>query len=150
MNNEFQFAQARSTLDTRRGALKTLAIWGVALLSSPALLWINASVISLTGIPDCPLHWITGFNCALCGGTRCVMSIVRGDLSAAFWYNPLAVAGGIGLALIAGWILICCIRKNYRRPWPRKYSGYGLWIGAAVMVAFFILRNLPFYRESFY
>ena len=37
-----------------------------------------------------PCNWERfGLKCATCGGTHCVQSLLRGDLVAAFLYNPM-------------------------------------------------------------
>lgn len=38
----------------------------------------------------CPTRWLAGVPCPLCGGTRAVMGLLRGDVASAFRLNPLA------------------------------------------------------------
>ena len=37
----------------------------------------------------CIFHKITGFYCPGCGATRCILSLIKGNIKAAFFYNPL-------------------------------------------------------------
>ena len=139
-----------SPLDTRRGALVALASWGGGAAISPLFLWINSLVISLTGLPDCPLYRLTGLHCALCGGTRCAIALSRGDLPTAFYYNPFAIICGCLLLLAGGWILFRCAQKDYRRPWPESFTANCLKAFITVMVLFTVIRNLPFYQSVFF
>jgi len=53
-----------------------------------------AAVYQLTGgqigIP-CILHATTGLNCPLCGSTRMAAALLRGDLDAAWHFNPVVL-----------------------------------------------------------
>ena len=42
--------------------------------------------------PPCPLRVLTGWWCPLCGGTRAVSRLLRGDVVGAFHFNALFVA----------------------------------------------------------
>ncbi|TCN40905.1 uncharacterized protein DUF2752 [Kribbella orskensis] len=52
------------------------------------------------GIP-CLLHATTGLNCPLCGSTRMAAALLRGDLDAAWHFNPVVLVLGplIGVAI---------------------------------------------------
>jgi hypothetical protein len=64
-----------------------------------------------TGIPWCPSALVFGVVCPLCGLTRGVARLVRGDIAASVEFHPLAwavlaVAGGAWIAWFgrrAGW-----------------------------------------------
>ena len=45
-------------------------------------------LLSYISLPGCPFLTATGLPCPACGGTRCVMSIVQGKITAAFNFNP--------------------------------------------------------------
>jgi len=50
----------------------------------------------------CPLHFLTGLDCPLCGAQRMLVELAHGHLADAFWLNP---GLAIGLpALVAWWI----------------------------------------------
>jgi Protein of unknown function (DUF2752) len=96
------------------------------------------------GLP-CLLKLTTGWDCPLCGATRMGAAMLRGDLLAAWYFNPVVLVGGAGLgtwfvgALLyqAGWL---------RRPMPRPRGIAGrVVLGAllCVLVVFTIGRNLP-------
>lgn len=61
------------------------------------------------GIP-CLLHATTGLNCPLCGSTRMAAALLRGDLDAAWHFNPVVLVLGplMGVALgyqVLAWAL---------------------------------------------
>ena len=45
-------------------------------------------IIEMLGV-TCPIKFITGISCAGCGMSRAWLSLLRGDVSAAFFYHPL-------------------------------------------------------------
>jgi hypothetical protein len=49
--------------------------------------------------PRCPLRTLTGWECPGCGSTRALSALARGDLAAAWRFNPLAVAGTVLLPI---------------------------------------------------
>jgi hypothetical protein len=52
------------------------------------------------GVP-CLLHATTGLNCPFCGATRMAAALLRGDLDAAWHFNPVVLVLGplIGVAI---------------------------------------------------
>jgi uncharacterized protein DUF2752 len=77
----------------RHGRLTAVAAIGLCL----------AVALALFGLPPVgihtPLRWIGG-TCPLCGMTRAVRLLVRGEVSEALHYNPaspLVLVGGVGL-----------------------------------------------------
>jgi len=96
------------------------------------------------GLP-CPFKLITGWDCPLCGGTRMGASLMHGDVSAAFHYNPLALIGLTGLGL--GWLVLLAQRAGIvkrRVPVVSKRSRRVLGVATLVVVlAFTVARNLP-------
>jgi hypothetical protein len=47
--------------------------------------------------PRCPFLAITGFPCLTCGATRATMAFFHGNLSLAWWWNPLALLALCGV-----------------------------------------------------
>lgn len=96
------------------------------------------------GLP-CPFKLITGWDCPLCGGTRMGASLMHGNVSTAFHYNPLALIGLTGLGL--GWLVLLAQRAGLiKRRFPALSRRSRRVIGVAVLVvvvAFTVARNLP-------
>jgi hypothetical protein len=93
--------------------------------------------------PVCPLYLLTGLYCPGCGGLRSAHAFAHGDLPTALRDNAAAVAAYLGFAVL--WTLWTA-RAARGRP-PRTGPGYGparLWTVVALLLAFTVLRNLPF------
>ncbi|OYO22034.1 hypothetical protein CGZ93_08920 [Enemella dayhoffiae] len=54
------------------------------------------------GIP-CPVLGLTGLQCPVCGATRMGVALLRGDLAAAWAYNPFMLLLGALLTLVWVW-----------------------------------------------
>lgn len=46
-------------------------------------------VLAVTGVYKCPMDYIFGIPCPMCGITRAFVSLVHGDIREAFYYHPL-------------------------------------------------------------
>ena len=42
----------------------------------------------MTLIP-CPLYMLTGYDCTFCGGQRMFIALLHGNVTGAFWLNPV-------------------------------------------------------------
>ncbi|MEV5964619.1 DUF2752 domain-containing protein [Kribbella sp. NPDC051952] len=99
------------------------------------------------GIP-CILHATTGLNCPLCGSTRMAAALLRGDLDAAWHYNPVILVLGplVGVAVgyqMLAWALesLRWIRLPRLRISPRAYD----WLikgVIALLIVYGVARNL--------
>lgn len=96
------------------------------------------------GIP-CPFRYLTGWQCPLCGTTRAVAAVIRGDLVQAWHLNPLSCVGGVILGLLCVmWIVEICTGRTPRFVTTvRTISPASLYSAlAAVAVIFTLWRNL--------
>jgi hypothetical protein len=59
-----------------------------------AILWVAAGHEELPRL-ICPFRHLTGIPCVACGGTRAILALTRGDVQAAFVWNPLVAAFAI-------------------------------------------------------
>jgi len=80
--------------------LKPLRLAGAGMLAVAAVRpWLPATLG-----PPCPLRTVTGVPCPFCGMTRGVTSLVHGQVSAAFSYNPGAfLVVAMALVLLVAW-----------------------------------------------
>ena len=79
--------------------------------------------------PRCPFFVLTGLQCAGCGGSRAVHSLLHGDFRHAFELNPL-------LFLAAPFVLLLFLKP----AWARKP-----WVGAGavvIVIGYTLLRNI--------
>lgn len=82
----------------------------LAALGLAAGLWIAAFLAPLAGLmPACAFKRITGFACATCGATRCVLALGQGHWREAFYWYPAVAALAILMPIAALWDL--------RRAW---------------------------------
>ena len=86
-----------------RGLALVLALGALSAAAlAPFLPWLAPLV------PGCPFHALTGVPCPGCGTTRAALALARGDVSAAFGWNPLAAAafllGGAACVLAPPWV----------------------------------------------
>ncbi len=80
-------------------AVIAIALWAAVIAAFDIVI-----VPRVPGASPCIVKLATGgFPCAACGGTRTAMHLLRGDLAAAAWQNPLMLA--LELAVPA-WLLV--------------------------------------------
>jgi len=131
----------------------------VLVLALPVLLVAGVAVVKFThffewvtraGLLFCPFHEVTGLNCPGCGGTRAVMSLLRPDFFRALYYNPLTMLFGL---YMIWWFVRLCINAFGRRFVPvtvELVQLRHLLLPAIVLFAFWVVRNLPWYRQWFF
>jgi hypothetical protein len=90
----------------------------------------------------CPFRLITGWYCPFCGGLRMVHDLAHGQVVAALHDDALALP--LLLIAVAAWVNLAVGRWR-GRPVVRVRRPGWLWPAlAAMLVAWTVLRNLPF------
>lgn len=95
-------------------------------------------------LPGCLLRQTTGLLCPGCGMTRACHAVLNGRVGEAFRLNPLgmvllpAALIGIGLGLL-GWV------RGRPLGWHFNPGARGSWAIVVAVLAFGILRNLPWW-----
>lgn len=89
-------------------------LWVSVALAGAALvvLWIAAGHEELPRL-ICPFRHLTGIPCFTCGGTRAVLALARGDVHAAFAWNPLVAASAIVASI---WLFYAAVVTALRAP----------------------------------
>jgi len=91
--------------------------------------------------PRCFFKMFTGLDCPGCGGLRATHQLLHGNFREAFALNPLFV---LALPLIGYFAARPFVVSLTGRRLPQFFkSSVWIWIGAAVVIAFGVLRNLP-------
>jgi hypothetical protein len=90
--------------------------------------------------PTCPFLALTGAFCPGCGTMRMLHHLGSGDVGEAFWMNPLGFL--LLPALVAYW-LQWTHRVVTGSPRGAPLVGWVVWVFLAVVVAYWVLRNLP-------
>ncbi len=95
-------------------------------------------------LPSCVFHEITGLHCAGCGMTRATNELIHGRVASAMDYNP---AGVVALPLVVGWVVLMVPPWVFGKRGPRWLmpSAKPLWVLLGLVVAYWILRNLPWW-----
>jgi hypothetical protein len=80
-------------------------LFGLVLLATIGAAWLAAPY--LDALPrGCVFKLVTGWPCLTCGGTRAVVALASGEVSAALRFNPIVAAGAIGSVLWTPWALM--------------------------------------------
>jgi hypothetical protein len=113
-------------------------------VGAPALLLLTALFALYFGkTPPCIFYEATGLYCVGCGTGRALLSLLHGELYAAFRYQPLLIPL---LPLIAYCLLkyyLACVLSRDLLPLPRIRARF---FGIAILVlilSYWILRNIP-------
>ena len=123
------------------------ALAGAGVLVAAAGAWVLRTFDPNTAAsfyPQCLFYLVTGWHCPGCGITRALHALVHFDLPRALAMNPLVV---VAMPLLLALALHSWTRwRVLPEPVARVLSnGYG-WI--AVLVAYWVLRNLPWWPFS--
>lgn len=122
-----------------RGALILSVACAAALLAGALLFFFNPAEHAF--YPRCFLKVATGLDCPGCGGLRATHQLLHGNVREAFTLNPLFV-----IAMPAAAIFLGCafVEKLTGKRFPRFLRATtATWLAAAVVIAFGVLRNLP-------
>jgi len=120
----------------------TLFVWlGGAVLLAGALALFFFNPAEHAFYPRCVMKLTTGLDCPGCGGLRATHQLLHGNVRQAFLLNPLFV---IALPIAAAFFLRAPFEKLSGKRLPRLLRpATAVWICAAAVIAFGLLRNLP-------
>lgn len=98
-------------------------------------------------LPGCLFHHLTGFACPGCGMTRATHAALHGHLGEAFRFNPLGMVL-FPAALLGGGLELTGWMRGKALPVRLLISGSGAWWLIGVVLAFWVMRNLPLWPFS--
>lgn len=119
-----------------RGGLRSIAAFGAVGLSISGLLALTG-----IGIP-CPWRELTHTLCPFCGATTMGAALLRGDVPAAWSANQFVLTLLVGVAVVAGLLLVELLGGPAVRL-PSRLADQRFWyalLGLAAL-AFMVLRN---------
>jgi hypothetical protein len=126
------------------GCWKELLLAGLA-VAGLALLYARDPAVSSI-YPCCPFRALTGLCCPGCGSLRCLHQMLHGNLLDALRLNPLTV---LALPVLIYCFLGDLLSRASPCRLPRMRVGAAwIWLLLAVILAFWILRNIPCYPFS--
>lgn len=113
-----------------------------------ALVWLRQAGPGGMGIfPQCLFHRTTGLFCPGCGMTRATHAALHGRFEEAFRFNPVGMVALPVVAAAVLWFLPSWCRGERELPFFRLKSMVA-WCLVALIVAYWILRNIPFWPFS--
>ena len=123
-----------------RGVRRPWTVLAVAGVTGALLLRGTASWWS-AAMPGCLIHTLTGWHCPGCGGTRCAVHLLDGDLAGALAMNAAVVViafAGVGVISTSLWC-------EWQGKPARGVPSWLAWSLAGFVVLFTVLRNLPWW-----
>ena len=124
-------------------SVRAIALAGIGALGLGAGLVWYFDPTKTDFFPYCPLLRFTGFACPGCGLTRGFHALLHGDVWTALDFNALIPLFVLILGYVVASLLSLAIRGRAIVALEKNVTY--LWILVAVLIAFGILRNLPFY-----
>jgi hypothetical protein len=120
------------------------ALLGLLLLvgAGAAFVFFRFNPTGHSFFPTCVFYRVTGLYCPGCGAQRSLHALLHGELLTALHFNPLFVLALPFLAFAAGRYL--WRELTGATPAPIVIRPFWIVLLAVVVVAFGILRNLPF------
>jgi len=121
------------------GGILLLLIFALAVL-----FWYDPAESGV--FPPCLFHAITGWHCPGCGSARGLHQLLHGHPLVAFGLNPLMVLSlpFVSYRLISQILYVCSRRRLPGVFIPARW----IWALLAVIILFWILRNIPRYPFS--
>ncbi len=101
--------------------------------------FVNSSYIEL--IPKCWVYQNTGLLCPACGGTKCVMFLLKGNLIEAFFFHILFFIGIVYLLVVNILYIINLNRKKKIAEFIYPKTWYGV-VFIILLIIYTIVRNL--------
>lgn len=89
--------------------------------------------------PRCPFFSVTGYLCPGCGSQRALHALLHGDLVAAWHYNAMML---LFIPVVSVLLVAEVCRKKSSCLYTRVNSRFVIWGVVAVIVAWWILRNI--------
>ena len=108
-----------------------------------AALALVAFCIFFEKTPPCLFYELTGLYCPGCGTGRALLALLHGRLYAAFRYQPLMIIFLPALAYYISKLYLAFVFGRDILPFPTIRSKWLAIMVTAVMIAYWILRNIP-------
>lgn len=120
----------------------------IALVAAVALFYFLFDARTITWLPHCPFHLLTGLYCPGCGSQRALSSLLHGEFLQATRFNVLLV---VCLPLLFYSAIVLVINKTTGNTFIQKifYSSLFVRVVLIVILVFWVLRNLPVFPFYF-
>lgn len=119
---------------------KSLVIIGVEIIALVILYgFITSQYLEM--IPSCWIHRETGLLCPACGGTRCLISLLKGNWIKAFFSHTIFFIGILYLFIINVVYIINLNREKKIATWMYPKYWY-VFVFTILLIIYTIIRNL--------
>lgn len=119
-----------------------IAGWGVMFGAFLLLVLIElAGFQPLRLLRPCMLHYVTGYYCPGCGGTRAVLSLLDAKPLQSFVYHPFVLYA----AVICSWFMVSQTIERVSGGRIRigmHFREIYLWIALGIILVNFLIKNL--------
>ena len=135
---ESAFMQTDETVD-RYFYIAGWIMIGLVLLYGFITCVIGFDISSL--LPPCALHYVTGYYCPGCGGTRAINALLHGQFLLAAYYHPFVVY----VLIVGGWFMISQTILRLSRGKAQiglHFRMIYMWIGLGIIVLNCIAKNI--------
>lgn len=134
-----------ATKERQSSVTKTFIVL-IALIAA-GLLYFFADARTSYIFPKCIFYSITGLYCPGCGSQRAFSSLLHGDVLQALNYNLLFIIC-LPLLLYSAVVRVINVYRNAELEQGIFYSGFFVKMLLALIMIFWIARNLPLYPFS--
>lgn len=111
----------------------------LAVLGLLAAVTIGSIILNRIFGTVCLFKALTGYPCPGCGMTRAWWSVLRGDITDAFYWHPLFLLAPVLVGAIA-------VYTFAKKPLPRKIAEITLLVLAAAFIIVWIIRLVNGWR----
>ena len=120
----------------------------IVIVSGVLLFYFLFDARNTAWLPQCPFHLFTGFFCPGCGSQRSLSSILHGEFLQAMRFNILLVAS-LPFLLYSAAIMVINKTTGHNIIQKIFYSTFFVKVVLIVIIAFWILRNIPVFPFTF-
>lgn len=113
-----------------------------------ALALIAIAALYSHSTPPCLFYSLTGLYCPGCGSGRCFYALLHGRLYAAFRFQPLLMLALPPLAYYVVKIYLAFLLKKDVLPFPTLRSSAWGYAAIGIILAYWVLRNVPVFPFS--
>lgn len=119
---------------------KSILIIGIEIIILILLYgFVNSKYLGI--MPQCWVYYSTGLLCPACGGTRCIVHILKGNWLEAFFSHMVFFIGILYLVILNTVYLINLNREKKIGTWIYPKYWYAI-IFAILLIIYTIIRNL--------
>lgn len=98
-------------------------------------------------LPPCVFHYLTGYYCPGCGGTRAVIALLHGQLFLSIYYHPLVPYGA---AIYLVFMVTQTVGRICRKPQiGMKFHLFYVWTALTILFVNCIVKNILHFTNGF-